>query len=56
MTFKRLKIYLAGDNFLVDLNGLIGEKGRISSDHFVYQHAEGPPVYSLVITLKFWVN
>ena len=30
--------YLSRDNFLIDLDGLISEEGRIASSHLVDQH------------------
>ena len=44
--------YPSGDDFFVDLNGLVCEKGRIAGGHFVHEDAEGPPIHGLVITLK----
>ena len=41
----------ARHNFLVDLNGLIREKGRVARRHLVHQHSQRPPVHSLVVAL-----
>ena len=31
-------IYPAGDNFLVDLDRLVGKEGRVASCHLIHQH------------------
>jgi hypothetical protein len=54
---KRLCIlYLARNNFLVDLNWLIGKERRIAGGHFVDEHAERPPIDGLVVALKIRVE
>lgn len=44
--------HLSRHYLLIDLNGLVGKKWRISSCHFIYQDTKGPPVNSLVVTLN----
>ncbi len=40
------------DNFLIDLDGLVREEGRVSSRHLVHEHAQRPPVHGLVVALS----
>ena len=47
---------LARDDLLVDLNGLVGEKGRVACRHLVHENAQGPPVHRLVVALQIRVK
>ena len=42
-------------NFLVDLNGLVSEEGRVAGSHLVHKHAQRPPVHRLVVPLQLSV-
>lgn len=44
--------YLSRHNFLIDLDGLIGEEWRIASCHFINKHTQCPPVHSFVVALQ----
>ena len=44
--------YPSRDNFLVYLNGLVGEEWRVSGGHLVHEHSQGPPVHGFVVALK----
>ena len=43
--------YPAGDNFLVDLDRLVGKERRVAGCHLIHQHPESPPVHCFVVTL-----
>ena len=43
--------YLAGDYFLVYLDGLVSKEWRVTSSHLVDQNSQCPPVHSLVVAL-----
>ena len=53
-TVLRFKLvsYPAWDDFLIDLDGLVGEEGRVARRHLVHEHPQGPPVDCLVVALK----
>ena len=44
-------IYLSTQDFLVNPEGIIIKEWGISSQHFVDEDAEGPPVHRLVVSL-----
>ena len=44
--------YSAGDDLLVDLNGLVSKERRVASSHLVHENSQGPPVHSLVVSLQ----
>jgi hypothetical protein len=44
-------VYLARDDLLVDLDGLVGKEGRVASCHLVHEDAQCPPVNRLVVAL-----
>jgi hypothetical protein len=50
--FDERGIYLAGHDLLVDLDGLVGEEGRVAGSHLIDEHAQGPPVDRLVVALQ----
>ena len=44
--------HLPRDNLLVDLDGLVGEEGRVACGHFIDEDPQGPPVHSFVVALE----
>ena len=44
--------YPAGDDFFVDLYGLVREEGGVPGRHLVHQDTQGPPVHSFVVSLE----
>lgn len=44
--------YLSGDNFLINLDGLIGKERWIAGGHFIDQHSKCPPINGFIIALK----
>ena len=43
---------LAGEDLLVDAEGVVVEEGRVAGEHLVDQDPKGPPVHCLVVALK----
>ena len=44
---------LAGEDLLVDAEGVVVEEGRVARKHLVDQDPQRPPVHCLVVALKY---
>lgn len=44
--------HLPRDDFLIDLDRLVSEEGRVTSSHLVDEDPESPPVHSFVVALE----
>jgi len=49
---KSITTNLSRNDFLINLNRLISEKWRVTSSHFVHEHAKSPPINCFVVPLK----
>ena len=47
----RGKLEFSRHDLLVDLDGLVGEEGRVAGRHLVEEDAQRPPVNRLVVAL-----
>ena len=43
--------YLARDNFLVDLDGLVSKERWVAGCHFIDEDSQSPPIHRLVVAL-----
>ena len=50
----RVLPYLARDNFLIDLDGLVSKERWVAGCHFIDEDSQSPPIHRLVVALHTW--